>query len=1279
MSDNFLEESVIPAEAMMVSSEQETTLVESTIVDNKQNDVSFVLEPEPAVIPNARTPPSQPVIVMSDDNDTSDNELVTECKEALPPSCTESLPETTINDPVQDVMLSPVASITELSTLDESSITTAITTTITTSTNDTMNEPVWLYLPLPLSPPASPAISTCDTKIDVNVTIAKESTADVIPAMAIQEENTNDCATTANTTATAEYTKVTTGVDINDTVELEDVDTIDITNDTITTTDIPELNLQVDVYDPDTVKEEEGELSSDMVVERTDTAPVLISVQESALLDIATSGTTTAMTASLSEGSTNRLAVPGSTSIHGLLVNNYGPVSPGISIFSHTSDEGGRSYSEDRFSLPGRANISRKRDTAKKANPWQEKVAAWHSRSLPLSILARVAHFSVDYMSVSFARTCRELYQTISRDDHRWKQSYIAHFPLNDDEIDWLRWCKAALLLQRQRNILVKGKLNTQLYYNMDDEWFHVYQRRQQLEANWCRGQNNSRTICIPSMDNDHFNDTSSLANGIATELSGNISPTSPREKASIEEPNMSVEVLLSNVWGFIIRVGRTTSRPSASHTRPAFTANTGADDWSDSDMDHTQSENTRIPPLRRRKPGMESTNLPVSPLERMRLHDDDTDDADVESDWEDRHTRGFGRRSHSQHSMSRRALLAQTASRARHSFHTRAIASLDQDDFMEGPITPDKFYYVPTLDIGYQTAYTPIELFMDADTPISIDEILLDDQFIAITYHAITRTRKASATLEELMGATDMNMTSATDGVQPTTCVWSVAALIDNDNGNAITLPYVSGQELRDGWLLATRHRTMDMEGSAKRVVYDLREPTSNGFRVYSLFGVNQACHLERAETSSLCSDNSSESSKRRIFVFKCDMVNTLLKYEYVEITAQPAGTHEQNNCQTFEQIRQALQEPVASVDVQADESTSTFTSSLMVELSTDEPSLADGHESLEQHEMNTAIDNSLAATAVYIQTGDDSIADETIIITDEDNVAEFSIESTNIDDNIIGSIVETTAECNNDALNTETNTTEDTGINIKDNIIHPTNMIMEVPRSTATPKPSQITTQTNPIRVVRQGEHALVRAPNWLTGDMLCTRAISMGRILIHPVYTDPDQPTWLCMINLVGRGQLLWECCRGGIIDIRVIAASDLIALHEDDGWALTGAHTGRDIAYAYTPQFSRGGGPSYPPEPVIGLLHWGEAIHPGLNNNNNNNSNSNNDKHTESVLPPQEHQDYGMEYELIDGITGHRRGPFPLRPAANRRFWTSAAHVIVWEMRAPEFLFLLDFSV
>jgi hypothetical protein len=296
----------------------------------------------------------------------------------------------------------------------------------------------------------------------------------------------------------------------------------------------------------------------------------------------------------------------------------------------------------------------------------------------------------------------------------------------------------------------------------------------------------------------------------------------------------------------------------------------------------------------------MESTGMPISSLERTRLFDDDTDDADVESDWEDRHTHGFGRRSHSQHSMSRRTLLAQATARAQHHpFRTRSNTSLDQENFMEGPITPDKFYYVPTLDIGYQTAYTPIELFMDADTPISIDEILVDDQFIAITYHATTKTHKSSATLEELTYATDMNMTDDTDGVQPTTCVWSVAALLGNDNSNAVTLPYVSAQELRDGWLLATRHRLMNMKESAKRVVYDLCEPISNGFRFYSLSGVNQACHLERAETSSLCSDNSTESNKRRIFVFKCDMINTLLKYEYVEITAQPASTHDQNICQ--------------------------------------------------------------------------------------------------------------------------------------------------------------------------------------------------------------------------------------------------------------------------------------------------------------------------------------------------------------------------------------------
>ncbi|RKP24672.1 hypothetical protein SYNPS1DRAFT_23264 [Syncephalis pseudoplumigaleata] len=83
-----------------------------------------------------------------------------------------------------------------------------------------------------------------------------------------------------------------------------------------------------------------------------DAAPVLISVQAP------TATAPIPLTASTAEAAVHRLAVPGSTATSGLLLNPAGPSSPGISIFSHTSDEGGRSISEDRFSLPGRAHSS---------------------------------------------------------------------------------------------------------------------------------------------------------------------------------------------------------------------------------------------------------------------------------------------------------------------------------------------------------------------------------------------------------------------------------------------------------------------------------------------------------------------------------------------------------------------------------------------------------------------------------------------------------------------------------------------------------------------------------------------------------------------------------------------------------------------------------------------------------------------------------------------------------------------------------------------------------
>ncbi|RKP24671.1 hypothetical protein SYNPS1DRAFT_23263 [Syncephalis pseudoplumigaleata] len=200
------------------------------------------------------------------------------------------------------------------------------------------------------------------------------------------------------------------------------------------------------------------------------------------------------------------------------------------------------------------------------------------------------------------------------------------------------------LLLRRQKNILSRGKLNIQLYHSMDNDWFHLYQRRRQLEANWCQGQNVSRIIQVPSIDVDCFGDAPSLAaSGIATELAGHASSAASGDARANEEPNMSVEVLLSNVWGFVIRVSRTPSKGSAATATGAlFTGQRTTDDWSDSDMDHTQSENARIPPIRRRKPSAASTNMAASPLtEHVRLYDDDTGDADVESDWEDRHARG--------------------------------------------------------------------------------------------------------------------------------------------------------------------------------------------------------------------------------------------------------------------------------------------------------------------------------------------------------------------------------------------------------------------------------------------------------------------------------------------------------------------------------------------------------------------------------------------------------------------------------------------------------------
>ncbi|KAI9593443.1 hypothetical protein BDF19DRAFT_467072 [Syncephalis fuscata] len=1008
--------------------------------------------------------------------------------------------------------------------------------------------------------------------------------------------------------------KEETGLNTDSTVTL-------MVNDEMTT---EESTTTVEIHLSEAATEE------DLLKIMDSASQIAISVQESLSTETIVTDTSISLAMSRSEGASGRLMVPGGLSAFGQVSSTSGPSSPGISIFSHTSDEGGRSYSEDRFSLPGRSISNRRPTAAKRVNPWEARVALWKPRPLPLFILARVAHFAADATAVSLALTCQGLHQKVSRDNYRWQQSYVMHFPLTNEEIDWLRWCKARMLLSRQRSFFSRGKLDTKAYHQMGNDWYCLYQQRRQLEVNWCQGQNNSRTIQLPILDMDSFGPSSDLATGIASELLDNLTPTSPLDKKPLEEPEMSVEVLLSNIWGFIIRVSRTRAKSSTTAVNSSFNAHTTGDDWSDSDMDYSLSENSRIPSTKRRKPEFASTDAMPSFLDSTRFTDDDTGDADVESDWDDQQSHAFSRRNTSMHGAPRRTLLAQAAARARHQFHSTfaTSASISHDILEEGVVTPDKFYYVSTLSLGYRSAYVPIELLIDVDSPISIDQVLMDDQFVAITYHPSVKSRKLSATLEGLNSL--MNTSNNSADSQPMTCVWSIATLIANNNNNHVTLPYVSVQELRDGWLLATRHRSMDMD-AAKRVVYDLCEPLNIGFRHYPLSGISQACHLERFETSFLASQTQDEPRQRRICVFKCDMVNGSLKYEYVEITARPFNICHNETVSSYEQV-----------DLLKQESSNAVYASI--------------------HKDNITLDHSSDTQSIVESiTADIAQLDQHQLAGLDFNEVKSNDETTTVDDNIINSIANLP--------------TPFYGLPEPDaDITIASSIDIDIPRSTATPKPCQTaitidaSVVNNPTRVLREGEHSLKRAPAWLTGDMLCTQTIGMGRVLIHPIYTDPDQPTWLCTINLVGRGQLLWECTRTGIIDIRAISASDLIALHEDDGWALTGAHTGRDIAYAYTPQFSRGDGLSYPPEPIIGRLHWGEAVHPVANR----------DKEKNQETTSHGHLEHGIEYELIDGINGHRRGPFPLRPAANRRFWTSAAHVVVWEMRAPEFLFLLDFA-
>ncbi|RKP05107.1 hypothetical protein THASP1DRAFT_33058 [Thamnocephalis sphaerospora] len=859
--------------------------------------------------------------------------------------------------------------------------------------------------------------------------------------------------------------------------------------------------------------------------------------------------------------------------------------------------------SEDSFSVPSRRVSSGK--AAREEQLLRLRVATWNCRPLSPTILARVARFATDQVTLALLGTCRALYQSITgaKEDARWRHSYAAHYPATDDEKEWLRWCTLLFDQRRKAGLTYMSPISShsvsaeeELNDDVQSHWYRIYQIRRQLELNWCHGHSVSHVIQLPEFAHEGLE--FSTAQRQSTALAA------PEQLIS-SEPDTLVEVLVANVWGAVVRVGcryndsvsnvgenaeycETAAHDTRGESKHASmaTANpvwrgdnysmvTSEDDEQDVTAEQTSLQDVILPSTAHSDDDPEENPAEMLASDRADGGEDEGDTADIESDWEDRGGRTHRRR---RSGLSASALRYTDTADLREA-DERAAQSIDAKTGCQHNSPMDRFYLIATLPCGSWPAYVPIPLPFTSSTAVDVDEAFLDRDVVVISYRPyVAESRSRHVSLGDIFGSSgdeldpidilgdDMDLPD-TDAMQPTTCIWRVRDL--HATGAAIELPDIQAQELCDGWLLGTRFQPAELGGAVSRCIIDLISGINGMPRVHTLTGPMQACHLVSAPSQAddmwLLSGTSSKSqaqakkhdgnaasdstpATRQIRVFKCDIANAQVQYELIEITSSTAGALHGRQKQ----------------DTRTDFGC---------------------NPGLQQYSGGSV---------------DDSSADVCDVNADLDYEKKAGSDRS--------------------------------------------------------------------IRILRKGQHQLMRAPSWLTGDMTCARSIGRQRTLIHPLYADPDQPTWLCVLNLAGHGRLQWERARPGVNDIRAVPGFDLIALHDDDGWALTGAYTGMDVAYAYARQFSRGGSMPHPPEAILGRLHWGESWYaPG-----------NSDDVDSNSAQVRRLSDNAAAYELVDGVTGRRRGVFPLRPARGRRFWTSATQAIVWEAHAPGFLTLLDFG-